>query len=111
MIGIKEIDALCAVHVMGWVEEPRQRAGVMWFLRPDGGFSLIVPHYSTDPGASKSLRNRMFDLGWGYRLSRLSAECVCIFLNSESTGSGCGSTEEIATALAALNALSVEVPA
>lgn len=79
-----------------------------------------LPCYSTDPAASKKLRDRMRDLGWWCQMRNEwhpgNPECWAGFTPHGATGWNgrpdhwtSGPTEEMAVALAALAALGVEV--
>lgn len=131
----REIDALVAEHAMGWwwgdeshwkrpdyncilysPDHPRYKPEFVLSSPLDSPQLLPrMPHYSTDPAASKQLRDKMRELGWQWGI-RTAAKggfhceiyklpsTVDVYFESFSA------TEEMAFALAALPALGVEVP-
>lgn len=120
-IAGRELDALVAEHVMGWEKDathPNLR-GSGWWKEPDGSFNCELPAYSTDPAASKLVRERMGELGYWCRLQtpfeKDSGEFFAGFTEHSFTGwngrpdnQAGADTEELAVALAAIRAMGVE---
>lgn len=96
----------------------RHESGV-WFWMTDLSFPTSGPKghwesadFCTDPVASKLLRDRMHERGYGYSLARLAERSKCAARFTEGLigvrHESYGPTEEIAMCLAALRALNVE---
>lgn len=120
----REIDALIAENVMGH-PKPKQLPNVIYNRMRVGGWELslitcspplwkALP-YSTDPVASKALRDRMRELGWALVMSsslplKYFVEFSKVVDNTwvgARTYQSLSDTEEMAVVLAALAALGI----
>lgn len=110
----REIDALVAEKVMEWTDSPVRNNGtgipyrLHWAIKANWS-------PSTDPAASKQLRDKMRADGWQYTLKFLTAwqpnTFECVFYGPGKGLHERGAlTEEMAVALAALKAHGVDVP-
>lgn len=74
-----------------------------------------APYYSTDPAASKRLRDRMRELGWDFHRMDLGKfrRSIAAKHNGQKWVTACvdDESEEMADALVSLKALGVEIPA
>ncbi len=112
----RAIDALVAEHAFGWTGLYRMDNvhGVAGW--PGGKKAHMAPQvppaYSTDPAASKQLRDRMRELGWNFEMRWMSGynPWAQFWKRGSVAQIGESATEELAVALAALRALGVEVP-
>ena len=122
----REIDALVAEKVMGLQGVTNRLLGLGVFRLEYGAGDTDekVPAYSTDPAASKQLRDKMLELGWSYQIGygktniessagwKITRGFECRLVNMEADVtrvSATADTEELAVALAALEAVGVEV--
>lgn len=131
----RAIDALVAEHAMGW---KWYRFGKSRFLRPDGSWATLnrrladmtedTPddtgypqgQFSTDPAASKQLRDNMRELGWMpfmkyfQNLEDESGRIVVMAgfrrFGTTEEYTAKDKSEEPAWSLAALSALGIEAP-
>lgn len=114
----RDIDALVAEHCMGWRVHFRNTAH--YVLASEEGTTYQSPqasvnswHPSTDPAASKQLRDKMHWEGWYYCIRLCDAfsggdgKLYCHFYKHDRDVSGeeWADTEEMAVALAALSAV------
>lgn len=110
----REIDALIATKVMGWTpdaQHPNLR-GLGWWEDSLGSYTCELPKFSTDPTASKQLRDKMRADGYRFTLwdipatESLRVRCTIVksILDGE-TWQQVSDTEEMAVALAALKAV------
>ena len=100
------IDAMVAVHVMGWTLAPNRS---MWFDAEDPWRSVLLWNPTTRADHAKQVKAKMRADGWDYIIQASHGAYSCTF----QTGSGqdyrvflldCQPTEEMAVALAALAA-------
>ena len=120
----REIDALIAEKIMEWsrYEEAFTEKWPIYngwynpanqqFQEPKFG---TLPQFSTDPSASKQLRDRLRELGFDYSLG-LTTDLLtnlkhygCLLDDKEGLWKATANTEEMAVALASLKAFGVEV--
>lgn len=131
----RDLDAACAEFVMGW-KPPRKpavecpsfprtdnwdyfnpppdvedwRSDYHW-RQPDGTCWKIVKPFSTDPAASKLLREKIRAKGWEFALESFGEGVTCVFFRrgvEEPDSSWMSKTEEHACAIAALKAVATE---
>lgn len=108
-----EIDALCAEKVLGW--HSGDGLGSAWF-DDSGTFQGWKGGrlFSTDPVASKQLRDKMRADGWNWILidrltTQNTAEYIAVIYKGEISRYALADTEEIALALAALKTVGVNL--
>lgn len=130
----REIDALCAEKVMGWKWRTRRSDMSSWLLPPSvkevhqvvGPFGeeeipgsirkdvrwCLASCYSTDPEASKQLRDKMRADGYHYSVEWEAPGFDASFIRPTEEGfnyTASRESEEMAVALAALRAKGVEI--
>lgn len=125
----REIDTLIAEKIMGW---KWYRLGDIKILRPTDGWTakkqpladgtetpfednIAQGKYSTDPAASKQLRDHMRALGWRYRITCNESGSDVVLQKGQHSGGGYfeahSDTDESAFALAAISAVGTPVSA
>lgn len=122
---LRALDAEIAVKIMGW-KQYLTKNGIYYLGAPDAfcpEFMLSeriteveycgrdlgnAPHYSTDPAASKALRDRLSQLGWNWDLGQFGyiPSLFTFDLRKEQKRiTESAETEELAVALCALKAV------